>query len=108
MVMARLAFNLGGTLAVVVSFGLTMAFITRPLAEINILAGFTLIATSSAGILAVVGRRELRWGIVALVLLILGLLPVIRWISLLYWPSVLLMSAGVFFHIIFSRSKEDP
>ena len=104
--MGRLLLSLGGTLAVVVSFGLTMSFIARPLAEINILAGFTLIATSSAGILAVVGSRELKWGIVALVLLILGLLPVISWISFLYWPSVLLMFAGVSFQIILHRSKE--
>lgn len=105
--MGRLLLSLGGTLAVVVSFGLTMWLIARPLTEINIFNGFTLIATSSAGMLAVVGSRQLRWGAVALVLLILGLLPVVSWISFLYWPSVLLMCAGVFFHIIFRRSKGE-
>jgi hypothetical protein len=94
--LGKLLLFAGGTLAVAISFGITMWMVAQPPGDLNLTHLIAMAATSSAGTLAVIGKDQpLRWGTVALVLLVLGLIPLLPWYSMLFWPSLLFMLLGV-------------
>lgn len=97
----RLLLAVGGAIAVAVSFGLAIWLVARPEAGINMLNAYSLVTTAAAGVLAIVGGKKLGWSVLAVVLLFAGLLPVVSWIALLYWPSGLLLIAGICLNLLF-------